>query len=162
MIWCVLLIHITKSMYQFLVMQVVKVGYQCQECHLKNLFTHLVTQSTLLTIGLNDLMLIIRTESLFIKVRWVSCFKKSQDYFLLKKCDDYKENYWTAIRELCGEWFINKMDENSPPSKRRRLIKTEQIKEDKIKENLMKSNTHWIDWKLQLHLNKLKWVDLKT
>ena len=48
-------------------MQVVAVEYQFQLYHLKNHFYHLVTQSTLLTIGFNDFKSVIRTEYLFIK-----------------------------------------------------------------------------------------------
>ena len=43
--------------------------------------------------------------------------------------------------------------------KRRRLRKTEHIKEDKIREKLIKANAHWNYWKLQLHWDNLEWLD---
>ena len=42
-----------------------------------------------------------------------------------KKGDDYREKNQTKIRAVGGEWFINKMNENTIPIKRSRLGKTE-------------------------------------
>ena len=63
MILCVLLVCMTKSVYQCLVTQVVALGYQFQVRHLNIHFNRLFTQSNLLKIGSNSLMKIIRTES---------------------------------------------------------------------------------------------------
>ena len=51
----------------------------------KNHFSHMIVQSTVLTIGFNPLKKIIRTESLFIKLIWVSYLKQSQNHFLQKR-----------------------------------------------------------------------------
>ena len=62
----------------------------------KKHFYHLVTQSTFLIIGFNDLKSITRTESKFIKVRWVGYSKISQNHFLqnnLMIIKKTKDNY---------------------------------------------------------------------
>ena len=48
----------------------------------KKYFSHLVTPSTFLTIGYNALKSIIRAESQYITVSWVSYSKQSQNHFL--------------------------------------------------------------------------------
>ena len=66
--WCVLPVCTIKSMYQFLMIQVVAVSDQWQLRHLKEHLSHLVIFSTLLIIGFNDLNAIMITELWYIKI----------------------------------------------------------------------------------------------
>ena len=59
--WCVLLIHMTKIIYQCLMIQAVVMEYQYQLRHLKKHFSNLVTQSTVSIFGFNALKSIIQT-----------------------------------------------------------------------------------------------------
>ena len=40
-----------------------------------------------------------------------------------------------------------------------RLSKKRQKQEDEIKRKLTEANKYWIDWKFQIHYNKLEWVN---
>ena len=48
-----------------------------------------------------------------------------------------------------------------PPLKRKKLSKKAQERQDVIQKKLYESNRWWNDWRLQLHWNKLEWVDPK-
>ena len=69
-----------KSMYKWMMMQVLAFEDQCQLFHLKKHFYHLVRQSTLLTIGFYALKSIMRTESRFIKEGWVIHSKQPHNH----------------------------------------------------------------------------------
>ena len=53
---------------------------------------------------------------------------------------------------------MNKLFESIPDSKKSKLSKKAQEKEDKTRRNLQKANQYWNDWKIQIHWNKLGWV----
>ena len=54
---------------------------------------------------------------------------------------------------------MDKLGQNIPPLKKRKLSKKPQRKEDKIKRRLTEANQEWNDWKFQIHWNKLSWVN---
>ena len=54
---------------------------------------------------------------------------------------------------------MNKLGQKIQPLKKIRLRKKAQEKEDEIKRKLHKSNQACNDWKLQIHWNKLEWVN---
>ena len=57
---------------------------------------------------------------------------------------------------------MNKLGQKLPPLKKRRLSKKYQKEEDEIKRKLHKANQYWNDWKLQIHSNKLEWVNPRS
>ena len=63
--------------------------------------------------------------------------------------------------EVGGEWFINRMNKNTHPTRRIKWIKTEKIREDRIKEKTMKAKNHWNDRKFQLHWKNIEWANPK-
>ena len=63
----------------------------------------------------------------------MSYSKQSKNQFIQKN-GDYKTSFQETVKAVGGEWFIDKINVNIPPMKKRLLSKNEQIKEDKIKE----------------------------
>ena len=57
---------------------------------------------------------------------------------------------------------MNKLGQNLPPLKKSKLSKKSQKEEDKIKRRLTKANQYWNNWKLQIHWNKLEWVNPRS
>ena len=110
-------------------MQVVAVEDQCQVSHIKKHFTLLVTQSTFVIIGFNDLMTVIITKQYIYKIKISELLKPIPESLPPKKGDDYKGK--KTIREVGREWFIKNMNEKSPHIKRGGINKIEQIKVDK-------------------------------
>ena len=49
-----------------------------------------------------------------------------------------------------------------PPLKRTKISKKSQESQDEIQKKLYEDNRWWNYWKLQLHWNKLEWVDPKS
>ena len=49
-----------------------------------------------------------------------------------------------------------------PPLKGTKLSKKSKERQHEIQNKLNESNGRWNDWKLQLHWNKLEWVDNKS
>ena len=62
------------------------------------------------------------------------------------------------MNEIGGIWYMEKSAKGLPPLRISTLNKKAQDKEVEIKK-LYKANTWWNDWKLQLHWNKLEWVN---
>ena len=89
-------------------------------------------------------------------------FKKIPTPLPPKILDDNKTKYQKTIKAVSGKWYTENMNSKLPPINRRRLIKKEKIKEEKTKEIFHRTNYHWNYWNLQLHLNKLEWVDQNT
>ena len=54
---------------------------------------------------------------------------------------------------------MKKLGQKLPPLNKRRLIKKSQKEEDEIKRKLHEANQSWDDFKLQIHWNKIEWVD---
>ena len=54
---------------------------------------------------------------------------------------------------------MNKLSENLPNLNINKLSKKSQEKEDEIRRNLQKANQYWNDCKIQIHWNKLGWVN---
>ena len=57
---------------------------------------------------------------------------------------------------------MDKLIQKLPPLNKSRLIKKFQEEEDEIKRNPHKANKACIDWKFQIHWNKLEWVNPKS
>ena len=119
----------TKIVYKCLIMPVLEFSNQWQVRHLKNNLYRLVIKSTLLIIVFNSFNTIMITESWFIKEKWVSCSKQSQNH-LLKKTDDYFKKYQTTNRDIGGKWYTYQINVKLPPINKIRLSKKEQIKEE--------------------------------
>ena len=51
---------------------------------------------------------------------------------------------------------MNKLGQNLPPLRKKRLGKKPQKEEDEIKRKLHKANKYWNDWKFKIHWNKLE------
>ena len=54
---------------------------------------------------------------------------------------------------------MNKLSDNIPPLKKKKIIKKAQEKVGEIKIKLQTANQNWNDWKLQIHWNKLEWLN---
>ena len=65
------------------------------------------------------------------------------------------------ITHIGGGWYFKKSARGLPPLKRTKLSKKAQEGQDIIEKKLYESNRWLNDWKLQLHWNKLEWVDPK-
>ena len=50
---------------------------------------------------------------------------------------------------------MNRLSDNIPPLKKKKIIKKAQEKVGEIKIKLQTANQNWNDWKLQIHWNKL-------
>ena len=71
---------------------------------------------------------------------------------------NYKNKIQRLLTDIGVKFYINNLRYKPPPIKRPILIKEEQ-KYD-IKARLQKSNDNWNDWKIQIHWNKLEWVNI--
>ena len=60
-----------------------------------------------------------------------------------------------------GGWYKEKGARGLTPLSRTKLRKKAQERQDEIQKKLYETNNWWNDWKFQLHLNKLEWVDPK-
>ena len=66
------------------------------------------------------------------------------------------------MTDIGGGWYLKKCARGLPPLKRTKLSKKAQERHDYIQNKLYEPNSWWNGWKLQLHWNKIEWVDLKS
>ena len=66
------------------------------------------------------------------------------------------------MTDIGGGWYLKKCARGLTPSKRTKLSKRAQERQDYIQKKLYESNRWWNDWKFQFHWNKLEWVDPKS
>ena len=72
-----------------------------------------------------------------------------------------KQKFQKFTTNIGGGWYMGKFSKGLPPSKRSKLGKKTQEKQDEIKK-LYEANKWWNDWRLQLHWNKLEWVNPRS
>ena len=101
--WCVMPMFTTKSMYQFLMMQVVAVEYQFQVLHLNKPVNHLYMQSTSLIIGFNTLNSVMIHRINIYKRKMGELFKTISESLLPKKYVGYKTKNHKNIKSVGGE-----------------------------------------------------------
>ena len=95
-------------------MQLVAVKDQCQVRHLKNKFTHLVIQSTLLEIWLQLFYDNYQNRIAIYKINMSELFQTIPKSIPPKRGDGYKEKKHTTIKEVCDDLFANKLNSNPP------------------------------------------------
>ena len=66
------------------------------------------------------------------------------------------------MTDIGGGWYLAKSAGGLPPWKRTKLSKKAQERQDYIQKKLYEANRWWNDSKLQLHWNKIEWVDPKS
>ena len=64
--------------------------------------------------------------------------------------------------DIGGGWYLEKCEKGLTLLKRKKLSKKAQERHDLIKNKLFQYNMWWNDWKLQLHWDKLEWVETKS
>ena len=57
---------------------------------------------------------------------------------------------------------MNKLGQNLPPLKKRKLSNNKKEEENKINRRLTGENQEWCVWKFQIHWNKLEWVNPRS
>ena len=72
-----------------------------------------------------------------------------------------KEKNQKLLTDIGGGWYLKKCARGIPPLKRTKLSKKSQERQEYIQKKLYEANRWWNDWKIQLHQNKLEWVDPK-
>ena len=69
-----------------------------------------------------------------------------------------RQKFQKLMTEIGGGWYMGEIAKAIPPLRRSKLSKKSQDREDKI-ENIYGANKWWNDWKPQLRLHKLEWVN---
>ena len=57
---------------------------------------------------------------------------------------------------------MEKLGQNLPPLKKRKLSKKTQKEKDEINIRVTEANQMWNDWKFQMHWNKIEWVNPRS
>ena len=57
---------------------------------------------------------------------------------------------------------MEKLGQNLPPLKKRKLSKKTQKEKDEINIRVTEANKMWNDWKFQMHWNKIEWVNPRS
>ena len=73
-----------------------------------------------------------------------------------------KQKFQKIMIDIGGEWYMGKNTRGLPPLSTNKLSKKAQERQDIIQIKIYEANKRWNDWKLQLHWNKLEWVDPKS
>ena len=71
-----------------------------------------------------------------------------------------KQKVQKVMTEIGGGWYMEKITKILTPLRRPKLSEKSKGKYDKKK--LYETNRYWNDQKLQLHLNKLEWVNPRS
>ena len=69
------------------------------------------------------------------------------------------EKHQSLLHYIGGVWYLNKLNQNLPPIKKRKLSKKSQENEDETEKKLQTANKYWNNWIFQIHWNKLGWVN---
>ena len=73
-----------------------------------------------------------------------------------------KKKLKLLLHAIGGGWYVNKLGQNLPPLKKRRLSTPPPKEEDQIKRKLTEDNQYRNDWKFQIHWNKLELVNPRS
>ena len=73
-----------------------------------------------------------------------------------------KQKVQKLMTDIGRGWYMGKTAKGLPASRRTKLSKKSQERQDEIQKKLYESNKCWNDWRFQLHWHKLEWVDTKS
>ena len=73
-----------------------------------------------------------------------------------------REENQKLMTDIGGGWYLKKFARGLPPSKKEKISKKAQERQDVTQKKIYEANRWWNDWKFQLHWNKLEWVDPKS